>query len=172
VRRIHSTWLLGALIGCSGSTADVAILSLSDTDVSVDSRCLSSACQDDTPTLTISIPEDITVGSSASLELVQYRVDYTLPDLSADGTVPFFAAALDTQTVEFAGSATIDITPASDQQRDWVYALVGGAVVDGTATMTLQAYDELDELVSLSLDFDIIFADLAGVTTSSDTDTQ
>lgn len=189
MRQPHLTWLprapapcsalaglgvlsvCGVLGGCGGTTADVATLVLDDADVSVDTLC-PSACAGDTPLLTVSIPEDITIGSSASLELVQYRVDYALPSLSGAGEVPFFAAELGALAVAFAGSTAFALDPAGDQQRDWVYAQVGGEGVEGVATVTIAAYDEQDALVNLSLDFDITFADLETAAASADKDGQ
>ena len=164
MRRIQLSWLLGGLLGCGKTTADVATLSLDDADVSIDSRCPDESCQDDAPVLSISIPEDITVGSSASLELVQYRVDYSLPDITGGDAVPFFAEALSAETIAFSETLDVDLTAAGDKQRDYVYDLVGGDVTSGTATLTLLAYDEVDALVELSLEFDVTFADYTATT--------
>lgn len=159
----RTSLLLGlVVVGCNGSVADITEITFTEPTVRVDSNCV-GGCGGDTLEVTLSLAEDISAGASAELDLQQYRVDYTISALADDGEeVPYFAAAFPEDTViGFGEELVFSVSPAGNSQRAWVYTRAGSATIAASAVLTLEGYDQRNELVQVtSPAFNINFYDV------------
>lgn len=151
-------WALFAA-GCSNPTAELVTIELSDDSITVDTTCTDS-CVDETPDVTITLPESIGLAEDASLSLRQYRVDYAFAGLTTSETPPFFADQFDAALiVDLETEAVFTLKAAGNEQRKWVLANGDAGSASGEATLRIEGYDEANALIELSETFEIIFSD-------------
>jgi hypothetical protein len=162
MRALHHSFI-AMVIALSGSGCGGAIeLDVSVTEpatrVEVDTRCDNGGC--DVPAqveVEVSIKNDDQPG--ATVEILQYRVDYDLID--AEGQVPFHAGAA-RWSVGAGTPATFLVPAAGQRQREEILTLFGYVRVDATGTLTLAGYDQDDEVVTGAAQFAIGFGDFEG----------
>lgn len=140
--------------GCNPVAADLVELSIAGGDtVDVDTIC-DAPCIGDDVVAEISFEEHIAVDVEATVELRQYKVEYSFDDL--DPAPEYFA---DTLSVSVANGQTasfvVDLAAAS--QRQYVDDEMDGELATGTATLTFAGYDFRDELIELSVDVPVLF---------------
>jgi hypothetical protein len=154
-------WAL-SMVGCS-STPTEELLSITFGDgpaappVEVDTLCGNGGCQTSAElAANLSFEDDGTVGDDAVVEILQYRVDYTMGGFVDE--VPYYSGA--TSVVVAKGASTIfQVRVAGDRQRDFFASRLGSGEVNGEGRLTLAGYDEFDEIVLVFADFDIAFGD-------------
>jgi hypothetical protein len=155
--------LLGAmLMGCGNSIADISTISFDSASYEIDSYC-AEACGGDTMGVTVSLAEDISAGTAASMELKQYKVEYVIDLISDDAVdMPYFAGTLpDGLSAGFGESITLSLPPAGSAQRAWIYTRAGSAPISGTATMHVEVYDHRGQVIELvSEPFSVTFSDM------------
>lgn len=124
----------------------------------VDDRCNPACAGADSVDVQIAYAKG-TTPQQGNVQLLQYRVDYTLTGVRGD--VPFYAGQTSfdlppggnqTQTVRAVGSA----------QRDFVRQAAGDAVVTGTAKLTLAGYDYDNRQVTIDAVFEVSFGRASG----------
>jgi len=154
-------WLL-ALVACSGGTAGKITWTVNPKTVVVDTQCSLDSCGDGQAlTVTMTIPEDITTSIDATFELLQYRIDFEMPDLASD--VSPYGRDLDdnneTQIVRFDEEIEFTVAPAGNRQRNDVYDQIALGSAAGTAQLPFEGFDELGKSSVIgTLDFNVQFA--------------
>lgn len=140
--------------GCNPVASDLITLTIAGGGtVDVDTVC-ADPCLGDDVTAELSFEEHIAVDIDATVELLQYKVEYRFDDL--DPAPEYFA---DTITVSVANGQTtsfvVDLAAAS--QREYVDDEMDGELATGTATLTFAGYDFRDALIDLSVDVPVLF---------------
>lgn len=98
------------------------------------------------------------IPSDATVEILQYRVDYDLDGLEVEEQPPFYAGVT-TVLVTVGETVTFNVRAAGQRQRDWMLSHFGADQFDGEATITLAGYDHRNEIVFADAPFDISFGD-------------
>jgi hypothetical protein len=161
-------WLLVAFVcafGCgSPSVEDDLTVTVDDTAgaLKIDTNCDSSCGGDTDVGVVISYDNpNNTRTSKETVELEQYRVDYSLIGLH---NVPFFAADISGNHIALSPGASENITvPVVGQaQRDFVRKAAGGKAISGTATLKFAGYDFNNKQLFIDTDFNVSLDDFAG----------
>jgi len=127
--------------------------------VEVDTNCDDGGCDGlEQLQATLNFDQQGFVSGTAQVEILQYKVEYGLYDLAADNQPPYYAGVT-TVVVNINDSVDFNVRAAGSNQRDWIRARYGDRQLDGTATLTLAGYDQLNQVVQVSSDFDISFGD-------------
>ncbi|MCK6503520.1 hypothetical protein L6R53_09000 [Myxococcota bacterium] len=144
--------LVGA--GCNPVAADLVELSIAGgATVDVDTIC-DDPCLGDDVTAEISFEEHIAVDVEATIELRQYKVEYSFD--AVDPAPEYFADTLAVSVTNGqVASFVVDLAAAS--QREYVDDVMDGELATGTATLTFAGYDFRDELIELTVDVPILF---------------
>jgi hypothetical protein len=160
---------LAALLGGCGD-AEVLVVTFGTgkyaPPVEVDTRCDNGGC-DGSEQIEVRIKvEDDAPGSDAEVEILQYRVDYSL--FSVEGEVPYYANVTSVR-VAAEEPAEFNVRAAGQRQRDRITSQFGYDQIDGIGTLTLAGYDQDNEIVLAEAQFDILFGDFVD-DTGSDTE--
>lgn len=156
---------LGAMLlpACAPTPADLVDLSVADGGtVYIDTVC-STDCTGDTVSVAATFQESVMVDIDASIQLLQYKVEYVLDGV--DTPVTYFADTTD-QTISSGQTASFDIRMAAASQRALVSSLAGGQPVSGTATLTFAGYDWKDYVLTVEQQVPVVFDDYADASTS------
>jgi hypothetical protein len=125
--------------------------------VHVDTRCQNGGCgAADQLEVHVSVQSDDI--PNPAVEILQYRVDYDLPDVLE--LVPYYASATSVD-VSAEAPATFNVRAAGERQREWIVS-GGYDRIDGTGTLTLAGYDQDDKVRTAEASFDIVFGDFGG----------
>ena len=114
--------------------------------VQIDSICGDGGCESpDTLTVDVTWSAGGAFLDTDRIDIAQYRVDYEAygPDGDDEGAaIPFFAAVID-EKVHFEQTATFDILPVGNAQREAFEDLVRyDEIWSGTGTVTFAGFDE------------------------------
>lgn len=150
-----------AATGCQPDTSSLLSITYGNGQyappVRVDTVCDNGGCDGlEQLDATLTFDQQAFVSGTAQVEILQYRVDYALNGLTDQP--PYYAGRTDV-LCDVGASQDFNVRAAGQAQRDWVYARYLGQQVDGHATLTLAGYDELNNQVEVSADFDISFGD-------------
>jgi hypothetical protein len=127
--------------------------------VEVDSNCSNGGCDGlEELEARLTFDQQGFVSGTAQVEILEYRVDYSLYGLDTDKQPPYYAGLTDV-LVDVGSTADFNVRAAGTRQRDWVALRYGTEQLDGTGTLTLAGYDQLNNLVHVEADFDISFGD-------------
>ena len=157
---VHASLVL-ALAGCGApSTADWLTLRFvtEGGPFAIDTLCDNGGCEADSA-LWASVAYDEAGGvvPDASVELLQYRVDYVVEGLAEP--VPYLAGGLAVRVL--AGAETsFALVLAAYRQREHLLEHLGQEAVEGRASVTLEGYDAGDLLVRLRAELAITAGDL------------
>jgi len=154
------------LFGCDGapSPADSIETDVSQETIAVDTYCGNGGCEAvPSATVTLTLDASASLPENDAVHFLQYRVDYAL---SAVDDIPYFAGETD---IALEGTQTVSVSfpIAGNRQREHIFNAVGGKRISGTAQVTLEGYDEKDQLVDIAFSTTVIFADF---TIESDTE--
>ena len=123
----------------------------------VDTYCANGGCEDDDVLeCMISLDAQTAVAENDSVQLLQYRVDFQIPQLNT--VVPFFAAPLDVN-LQKGDETTVDIRMAGIRQKEFILQQVGRGPVSGVSRVTLAGHDEMEEVVFYKFNVNIAFGD-------------
>jgi hypothetical protein len=146
-------------MGCGSDPASDRLLVTIDNvgPVQVDSACGQICGGADQTAVALEYP-DQQYRADEIVQVLQYRVDYRLPNLR----VPYFAGTVGA-VIAPGDRASLLVTVAGTAQREDVFEAVGGDPVSGTATITFAGYDWDNGQFTTGAEFDVRFSDLVDV---------
>lgn len=150
---------LGALVLVACATLGACNSAAVDDEISLSvaktPAHITLGCADDCPMSTVVLDLEFEGGyrpSEDQVELLQYRVDYDIPDLRAK--VPFFAAET-AITLRPGGRVQISLPLVGRKQRSALTSGVTQLPMEGLVTLTLAGYDPQNENLTLSVDIPV-----------------
>lgn len=142
-------------------TEEQVEIAVSGDPVLVDVDCDADACGGtSTVDVEVTFEEHPLISDEAELELLQYRVDYDVPDLAEGEEIPYFASDRINLVVLVGEPASATLDVAGTTQRAWADSRLPNEEVAGTAVVTLAGYDHRNAIVELQSEpFDVRFDD-------------
>jgi hypothetical protein len=148
------------LAGCNDDAVDGDLTATTSAggELVIDDVCTPSCVGNDSLEVQVAYASS-KIPQQGDVQLVQYRVDFTLPGLS--GTVPFYAGQT-SFALSPGKSQSESLLVAGTTQRQFVQLAAGGRAVSGTAKLTLAGYDFDNRQVFVSTTFAVTFSPVSG----------
>ncbi len=146
-----------SLLGCDLTRSEMLALEIGAEQlpvrVDVSDVCAVGACDDTTVEAALIFNEMGFISDLAWVEMLQYRVDYTLDGLDEADQPPYFAGEFLGDVGVVAGlneEVPFTVPAAGQRQRDHVADGLGDTARSGTAVLTLAGYDDQNGIVEVA----------------------